>query len=709
MKDRNITCCVGLVGVRLTLGLAILGMAWTAKLAEAKGPNRDDQNDSRANRNVNSNAGAAAPKFTQPTRQSPPPERAFRSPPRVIAADSNTSSRRQPTTTFSGQRSNTVDTRTWLAAGGNKDKDDQGGVGKGRGNTGGSESTPAPRREIQRDTSKSSFQGSGSGSGSGTVERRSTQRRDSGATSGGGQPPPPPPSNTTERSKISDVQKRLDSKKIVGSDAGSSSQIRRDDSGRKSDNGKISVEEKKIGPPPVQGDRTKAADVRKRLGGQGGDVIRSGKGEFKSGQPKIINTDTGKLVQPLGRPGSKDAAIRDANRVRFADQLKSGELTRVVGGETAKKIRLADQYGMIQQGDVARRLDLQKHAREQANVNHAANAERFRHGIDADHRYVFHPNFYHGVVGPTFARNSVQFYYWGPSFFTGLCWYPQWHPWVAWSWGYHCRAYWDPRPLWCRPVIYAPCPHWVYWSVPVWTPLPEVSCGTWVDLRPVVVEPAQSDLQLVAVRFVDPGHPEEKQGPRYRVWFRNAGDRPVGQPFNVMLFAANDNRLVADLPQAGVRVAALVAGGQQSVDIRLPVEVYAMGRDAQGKPAPFSTLHVLVDANREVPEATRINNGARLAPAEILPVDPAAFELDPGAAKPGAEVVLAGEGFGPEPGQILIHVGGQELQGEILGWYDLGVRWNVPKLPIAAPTDAEVIVVRGDGAAANPLKITITP
>ena len=173
---------------------------------------------------------------------------------------------------------------------------------------------------------------------------------------------------------------------------------------------------------------------------------------------------------------------------------------------------------------------------------------------------------------------------------------------------------------------------------------------------------------------------------------------PIMQPFNVMLFAGNDDRLAADLPQAGVRVTAMEANDVQSVDIRLPMEVYTMGRDAQGKPAPFSILHVLVDANREIRKSTRNNNGARLIPAEILPVDPAAFEVDPVAAKPGREVLLAGEGLGPEPGQVLVHVGGKEMQGEILGWYDFGVRWTLPKLAIPAPTEAEVIVIRGDGA-----------
>ena len=142
------------------------------------------------------------------------------------------------------------------------------------------------------------------------------------------------------------------------------------------------------------------------------------------------------------------------------------------------------------------------------NVHASATASTPSHG------YQSHPNFYHGLVSPAYEHHCLKYHYWGPAFFAGVCWYPQWNPWVEWSWHYHCHPFWDPRPIWCRPVIYDPCPRWVYWEAPVWTPLPVVTCGTWVDLRPVVVAAAQSDLQLVAVRFVDPGHPEEKLGPR---------------------------------------------------------------------------------------------------------------------------------------------------------------------------------------------------
>jgi len=226
---------------------------------------------------------------------------------------------------------------------------------------------------------------------------------------------------------------------------------------------------------------------------------------------------------------------------------------------------------------------------------------------------------------------------------------------------------------------------------------------------PPVAAHNRDDLQLLAVRFVDPGHPEEKLGPRYRVWIRNNGDEAPTQPFNVVLLASVDGRPVEDSPQAGVRVAGIEPGQTQSMDIRLPIEALEMARDDRGEPIPFGTVHVIVDADREVPEVFETNNGANLAREDILPVDPAAFELEPVAAVAGGEVLLAGEGFGPQPGQVLVHLGNIEMQAEIRGWYDLGVQLVLPNLPLAGPTQADVIVIRADGAAANPLKVTIAP
>jgi len=500
-------------------------------------------------------------------------------------------------------------------------------------------------------------------------------------------PPPPPVGASGEKSRILNTRKRLDDHVDI--------------KGGKSD----------VSTPAGAIDRSRVNDVRKRLGGRGpgepGDLTgHKGSSEAPKWQPPagVKLPDSGKLR--LGNQPPTGVKLRDhddlnlgnrslpgahspqgkavpyaALNTRFSERAKSGNLDRLVAGETAKKLRLADQYRLWHDGDVARRLDLEKHAR----------------------------SFHHGPISPAYQHHCFKYNYWGPAFFAGVCWYPSWNPWVEWSWRHHCHPFWDPRPIWCRPVIYDPCPVWVYWQVPVWTPLPEVACGTWVDLMPPALPREETDLQLAAVRFVDPGHPEEKLGPRYRVWFRNNGSQAITQPFNVMLFAANDAALSADLPQAGVRVTAVEARDTQSVDIRLPVEVYAMNRDARGNPAPFSKLHVLVDANRELPETDRVNNGARLAPAEILPVDPAAFEVEPSTASPGGEMLLAGEGLGPRPGQVLVMVNGKEVEAEILGWYDLGARFTLPKVSIAGPTAAEVVLVRGDGVAANPLKITLSP
>jgi hypothetical protein len=117
----------------------------------------------------------------------------------------------------------------------------------------------------------------------------------------------------------------------------------------------------------------------------------------------------------------------------------------------------------------------------------------------------------------------------------------------------------------------------------------------------------------------------------------------------------------------------------------------------------------VVNAHRTVAEYDMENNGAALAADQVMLVDPAIFAADPDSTVPGAEVVLAGEGFGPVPGQVLVFVGGKELEGEIIGWYDLGVQFQLPNVALAAPTAAEIVVIRSDGVASNPLPVTIGP
>ena len=420
-----------------------------------------------------------------------------------------------------------------------------------------------------------------------------------------------------------------------------------------------------------------------------------------SGQRPTLNTvkpstPQMRIVKPsTPHPSGRHAMMSTSTRRAFSDRLESGDLKTLTGGRVAREVKLHDQYHLARQGDVARRLDM--HARTHGTINPRATGHHPVHG--------FHHT---GRLSPGYTNDCIRLNYWGPRHYPSHCWYPKWTHWVDWSWHFHCGSLFDPRPVYCRPVIHVAAPRWVYWEQPVWVSLPVVSSGTWVDVPPVAAH-NRDDLQLLAVRFVDPGHPEEKLGPRYRVWIRNNGDDALARPFNVLLLASVDGRPAGDSPQAGVRVEGIEPGDIQSMDIRLPIEALDMARDDQGDPVPFGTLHVIVDADREILEVFETNNGGDLAREDILPVDPAAFELEPAAAPAGGQVLLAGEGFGPQPGQVLVHLGNIEMQAEIRGWYDLGVQLVLPNLPLAGPTEADVIVIRADGAAANPLKVTITP
>ena len=398
-------------------------------------------------------------------------------------------------------------------------------------------------------------------------------------------------------------------------------------------------------------------------------------------------------------PNKTPAEVRQLASERFSERMKSGQLDVLIKTPMARQLRLGVQYKMAEEGDITRRLRLERGVPpgipSAENPHHIA----FHHGEQ-----------YHGYVTPEYLRDSFEFHYWGPSFFVGMSYYPRWSPWVDWSWHYHCHPIWDPRPLCCRPIYYEPCPaQWVYFEAPAWTPLPEARCGTWVDARPIAVAEGDYNLQLLAVRFVDPGHPEERLGPRYRVWFRNNSPLPITHPFNVVLLASGDGRLAPGLPQAGMRVAAIEAGDTQSVDLRLPDSVYTLSHDAAGRRSPYTTVHALVDAHHEIPESDRANNGATIPVTEVLPVDPAAFEVDPSTLSPDGEVLLAGEGLGPEAGRAFVELDGREYDGEVLGWYDLGAKVKMPNFAIQAVSVANIVLIRGDGAAANPIRITLVP
>ena len=352
-----------------------------------------------------------------------------------------------------------------------------------------------------------------------------------------------------------------------------------------------------------------------------------------------------------------------------------------------QKLGLKQQFELQRQGDLSRRMNLS------GNLLNA--------GGWAQHRQ-------HGVIAAAFTTSAFSVWYAGGGCYPSHSWCPVWSPWVSWCCWDTCPIFYDPRPYFCIPIVYAPCVPWVYYDYPIWYPLPLVSCGTWIDVSPVIVTAGQ-DLQLLAVRFVDNGHPEQNLGPRYRAWVRNNSPVQVVNPFSVLLLASNEQTPTIELPQMGVVVPSMDIGETIALDIRLPLAANRLGTTPEGYRVPFTYLHVLVDSHQQIPETFENNNGAVLLRTDILPVDPAAFSTDLTAAAPESLLTIAGEGFGPEPGQVIVSVYGQQVQAEIQGWYDLGIRFAVPNFELTQPVDAEILVVRGDSAVSNPLTVRLAP
>ncbi len=352
-----------------------------------------------------------------------------------------------------------------------------------------------------------------------------------------------------------------------------------------------------------------------------------------------------------------------------------------------QRLALKQQFELQRQGDLSRRMNLS---------NNLLNA-----GGWAQHRH-------HGVIAAGFTSSAFSVWYAGGGCYPTHAWCPAWSPWVDWSYWGTCPILYDPRPYYCIPIVYDPCVPWVYYDYPVWSPLPVVSCGTWIDVSPVVVTAGQ-DVQLLAVRFVDNGHSEQNLGSRYRVWVRNNSPVQILAPFSVQLLASNELTPTVELPQSGIVIPSMDIGETQVLDIRLPLAANRLGTTPEGHRVPFTYLHVLVDSHQQLPETFEDNNGSVLARKDILPVDPAAFSTDLTASTPEGLLTVAGEGFGPEPGQVIVSVYGQQVQAEIHGWYDLGIRFEVPNFELTQPVDAEVLVVRGDSAVSNPLTVRLAP
>lgn len=131
---------------------------------------------------------------------------------------------------------------------------------------------------------------------------------------------------------------------------------------------------------------------------------------------------------------------------------------------------------------------------------------------------------------------------------------------------------------------------------------------------PAAVEPTPTapvvtdDVEMLSVRLVNLGDEATKQGPLFRLTFRNNASSSMSKPVVVVLAASKDTELSAGSLNAVAEVSGIEAGKTTTVDVRLPEEVLTMGRDVAGQPAPFATLFAVIDAGNTLNESNEANN-----------------------------------------------------------------------------------------------------
>ena len=227
-----------------------------------------------------------------------------------------------------------------------------------------------------------------------------------------------------------------------------------------------------------------------------------------------------------------------------------------------------------------------------------------------------------------------------------------------------------------------------------------------VPVQQVVIVP--QPLQMAAIHFVDPGLAAEGVGPRYRVTIKNISPAPIHRVFDIVLAAGVDPHFSPKLPQASQRVVVMAPGAIVHLDIRLPVACLAMKFPGEDRPAPFSHLFVMV-AKKDLLGNVSLDKLA-LVPRIGLPMVDLAIARPAGNVAPvGAKVQLSGEGFGLQPGRIILELPGLKLNARVLDWNALGVTLQLPELALAAPAAARLVVIRSDGQTAPAIPVKLVP
>jgi len=216
----------------------------------------------------------------------------------------------------------------------------------------------------------------------------------------------------------------------------------------------------------------------------------------------------------------------------------------------------------------------------------------------------------------------------------------------------------------------------------------------------------QAPLELIDVRLIDIGNVELGEGPRFRVLVKNPSAAKLQSSLEVMISAGISDAFSPELPTAVGAIEPLAPGQVVPVELRLPVESMAMIYPGRKEPFPFSTLFVLVGGPKNMLGSSSITKLKVLPLGDVKLADLAISPLPSRAVPVGLPLELRGEGFGPQVGKVQLTVDGVKIDLDVLGWSELGIAVQMPKLSLTQPKNVQLQVLRADGQPAKPMALT---
>ncbi len=160
-----------------------------------------------------------------------------------------------------------------------------------------------------------------------------------------------------------------------------------------------------------------------------------------TGDHQPVNLDKKLDAKTISKPNGNTGIIARGNlnggkkslNGKFVDAVKSGKLDSLTNGAAARKIGMADQFKLMDKGNVAGKLKL---------------SDKLAKNGGWQKRMC-------GPIDSHYCDHCKGQFYCGPKWCPGHCWCPKWCGWVSWCFG--CPMWFDPRPDFCEPIACDDC------------------------------------------------------------------------------------------------------------------------------------------------------------------------------------------------------------------------------------------------------------